>query len=901
MQSALRHFSLRARLLVLSTVLVAILAGTTIYVTAKLAANSRAVAHVTELAKLINLVHDVQVVFGEYRYWVTDLAVSLLNQSEQNAKERLLRLTSKLDEFGRARPQLAAELKKELAQFELYAARAVEQYTDDRRVVGNTMLARARQHSIVFEQKLSQVASDLNDEAAAERAQVIADAAETTRVILLTALGAIVLGFIITLIVLRSISRPLAEVVDAMGALTAGNLNVAIPATAPDEIGVMARTLSLFQDSIIERARLTTEAEERGAALRATFDNMSHGILMFDSQMKLAAWNRQVAALLDLPATFFSGAPSYREFIRFLAERGEYGAVDVGAEVERFTTQAKRHRTFERTRPNGIVLEIRHNPLPEGGVVIIYSDITDRKHYEHALTAARDQAEAMSRTKSSFLANMSHELRTPLNAIIGLSDMLVSNAARFGTEKALEPLRRVHRAGTHLLSLINQVLDLSKIEAGKLELNVETISVAPLVDEVVGTARPLADQNKNNLAIDCPRDLPSIEVDALRLRQILLNLLSNACKFTKNGNVTLHVARSVKDAQQFLEFAVIDTGIGMTPEQVGRLFEEFSQADASTARQYGGTGLGLAITRHLCRMMGGDVTVTSELGKGSTFLVSLPIAAQQPLDEAETQIVEGSTAESESGCVLVIDNDPTARELISEYLRQAGFSVITATGGRDGLKLAKERHPIAITLDVTMPDLDGWTVLAALRGDPQLSDIPVVIATILDERRQGMALGAVGYLTKPIDRDKLLKLIRQHRTRAGPARVLIVEDDADQRQRVRMWLEPLQWLVSEAENGRVAIDQLKEIEPDVILLDLMMPEMDGFQFVAALQEHQAWSRIPVIVITARDLSAEDRRRLNSGVQLILLKESFNPSDLVDRVRQLVAKRPRPQAVPEAAS
>ena len=601
------------------------------------------------------------------------------------------------------------------------------------------------------------------------------------------------------------------------------------------------------------------------------------------------------------PLRFFPALLRTREFIRFLAERGEYGAVNVDAEVERFTTQAKRHRTFERTRPNGIVLEIRHNPLPEGGLVIIYSDITDRKRYEHALTTARDQAEAMSRTKSSFLANMSHELRTPLNAIIGLSEMLVSNAARFGTEKALEPLRRVHRAGTHLLGLINQVLDLSKIEAGKLELNVETISIAPLIDEVVGTARPLADQNKNNLAIDCPRDLPPIEVDALRLRQILLNLLSNACKFTKNGSVTLNVARSVKDAQEVLEFAVTDTGIGMTPEQVGRLFEEFSQADASTARQYGGTGLGLAITRHLCRMMGGDVTVRSEPGKGSTFLVSLPFAAQRPLDEAATQIVEESTAESESGCVLVIDNDPTARELISDYLRQAGFSVITATGGRDGLKLAKEHHPIAITLDVTMPDLDGWTVLAALRGDPQLSDIPVVIATILDERRQGMALGAVGYLTKPIDRDKLLELIRRHRTRAGPARVLIVEDDADQRQRVRMWLEPLQWLVSEAENGRVAIDQLKEIEPDVILLDLMMPEMDGFQFVAALQEHPAWSRIPVIVITARDLSAEDRRRLNSGVELILLKESFNPSDLVDRVRQLVAKRPQPQAVPETAS
>ena len=251
------------------------------------------------------------------------------------------------------------------------------------------------------------------------------------------------------------------------------------------------------------------------------------------------------------------------------------------------------------------------------------------------------------------------------------------------------------------------------------------------------------------------------------MRQILLNLLSNACKFTKNGGVTLNVACSVKDAQEVLEFAVTDTGIGMTREQVGRLFEEFSQADASTARQYGGTGLGLAITRHLCRMMGGDVTVRSEPGKGSTFLVSLPFAAQRPLDEAATQIVDGNTAESASGCVLVIDNDPTARELISDYLRQAGFSVITATGGRDGLKLAKEHHPIAITLDVTMPDLDGWTVLAALRGDPQLSDIPVVIATILDERRQGMALGAVGYLTKPIDRDKLLELSGDIELRPG--------------------------------------------------------------------------------------------------------------------------------------
>jgi adenylate cyclase len=229
---------------------------------------------------------------------------------------------------------------------------------------------------------------------------------------------------------------------------------------------------------------------------------------------------------------------------------------------------------------------------------------------------------------------MSHELRTPLNAIIGLSDMLVKNATRFGTEKAAEPLRRIHRAGTHLLGLVNQVLDLSKIEAGKLELSPESVSLAPLTDEVAGTARQLAEQKSNRLSVDYPRDLGSLMIDPMRLRQILLNLLSNACKFTERGQVSLSVRRTGIDGGCWIEFAVADTGIGMTPEQIAKLFEEFSQAEASTARQYGGTGLGLAITRKLCRMMGGDVTVTSELGKGSVFTIRLPAEAAAAASEA---------------------------------------------------------------------------------------------------------------------------------------------------------------------------------------------------------------------------------------------------------------------------
>jgi signal transduction histidine kinase/CheY-like chemotaxis protein len=504
------------------------------------------------------------------------------------------------------------------------------------------------------------------------------------------------------------------------------------------------------------------------------------------------------------------------------------------------------------------------------------------------------QLELASQHKSQFVASMSHELRTPLNAIIGLTEMMVTNATRFGTDKAAEPLRRVHRAGTHLLGLINQVLDLSKIEAGKLELSPEPVSVAPLIEEVVGTARQLAEQNKNRLIVQTQDRLGPLTVDPMRLRQILLNLLSNACKFTKQGEVTLSV-RKVVDGRHWVEFAVADTGIGMTAEQQAKLFEEFSQADSSTARRYGGTGLGLAITRKLARMMGGDVTVTSEPGRGSTFTVRLPGSP----DGAGAASADGQRPGSD--CVLVIDDDATARELIAEELKAEGLSVVTAAGGLEGLKLAKELRPRAITLDVIMPDLDGWSVLAALRQDGELAEIPVIMVTILDEHRRAVALGAAGYLSKPIDRERLHRLMGRFRVPARPTRVLLVEDDPLQRERVRGWLEGQQWIVQEAEDGRQALARLRASKPDVILLDLMMPEMDGFAVVAAMQKEPLWHDIPVIVVTSRDLDAKERERLNSGVQSILVKEMFRPAELVERIRALVQAKPVLDSEMEAAS
>jgi CheY-like chemotaxis protein len=386
-------------------------------------------------------------------------------------------------------------------------------------------------------------------------------------------------------------------------------------------------------------------------------------------------------------------------------------------------------------------------------------------------------------------------------------------------------------------------------------------------------------------------------VDPLRLRQILLNLLSNACKFTKQGEVALRV-KKVFDGRNWVEFAVSDTGIGMTPEQQAKLFEEFTQADSSTARKFGGTGLGLAICRKLARMMGGDVTVTSEPGKGSVFTARLP-ATVDPSARSPAGLDGGRP--SSADCILVIDDDATARELIADHLKAEGFAVVTAAGGLDGLKRAKELRPIAITLDVMMPDLDGWSVLAALRQDAELAEIPVIMVTIVDEHRRSVALGAAGYLTKPIDRERLHRVISRYRSAARPTRILLVDDDQLQRELVRGWLEGQQWIVQEAGNGREALAHLQEGNPDLILLDLMMPEMDGFAVVAALQKEPGWRDIPVIVITSLDLSARDRERLNSGVQSVLVKETFRPTELVERIRRLVHTKQSVESEMEAVS
>lgn len=523
-------------------------------------------------------------------------------------------------------------------------------------------------------------------------------------------------------------------------------------------------------------------------------------------------------------------------------------------------------------------------------------DLEQRNRAEKELAKAKVAAESANKAKSGFLANMSHELRTPMNAILGYSEMLIEEAEDVGQDDFIPDLKKINQAGNHLLALINDVLDLSKIESGKMEAFAEDFDIGLLIDQVVGTAQPLMSKNNNQLIIERGEQLGNAHQDLTKLNQAMLNLLSNAAKFTNEGTVTLRTERQFLDDGEWLVFSVRDTGIGIPADKLDHVFEEFSQADSSTTRDYGGTGLGLPISRCFCQMLGGDLSVRSSTGEGSTFTIRVPAllpgtkgaTLEEPAQgktpaELETILVSGA-----GRTVLVIDDDPEARDIIERFLRKDGFEVATASSGAEGLRLAHQVQPVAITLDVMMPDMDGWSVLRALKADPSLKDVPIVMLTMVDDKSKGYSLGATNYLTKPVDREHLFDALKNYCVPGKVCSVLLVEDDKSIREMMVRTLEKTSWQVNEAGNGREALEQMTQIKPDLILLDLMMPVMDGFDFLLEMRGNQTWKDIPVIVLTAKDLTAEDRRTLSGKVEQILEKGAYSQQQLVALVQSVIA-------------
>ena len=748
------------------------------------------------------------------------------------------------------------------------------------------------------------------------------------------------------------------------------------------------------------KAEDSARAGREAALLRATLENMAQGVAMYDGDHKLVTWNTLFRKYLEMPDEFLGTDRTFSDYIRYIGARGEFGeGADIEQELRKRIAMLDRSHSFERVRPDGTVLEVRRDPVPGGGFIAIYTDITERKEAEKQLREdeerfraidaaapvgliivsendqnvlhlnpsfceivgkdanallgkplssiftepekskelagiingtsserkefhfkrpdgaeayvmvsrvaldyrgekaviasfvdihdrvqaeielrqAKEAAESASRVKSSFLANMSHELRTPLNAIIGYSEILLEDATDRGDKASMGDLEKIQAAGKHLLGLINDILDLSKIEAGRMDVYLEHVFLTRLVDEVKTIVEPMMKKNGNTLLVDCPQDIGSLQTDLTKLKQSIINLLSNAAKFTKNGTVTLRLARETRDGAPWVKFEVIDSGIGMTDEQMGRLFQAFTQADSSTTRNFGGTGLGLTITRHFCAMLGGSIEVKSKPAQGSTFIIVLPdratkVMAEDGLD-GDRPAVRHEPVPGDIH-VLVVDDDPAVHDVLAATLGKEGYQITHAKDGIEALHLMRTQPPDVVTLDVMMPKMDGWSVLGIMKSEPQLAHIPVIMLTIVDHRNLGFSLGASEYMTKPIDRNRLIALIEKFAVSRRDGTVLVIDDDPDVRAMVKATIDDVGMKATTVANGQAALDWLaSHPQPALVLLDLMMPKMDGFEFLERVRQNPHYVDLPIVVLTAKELTDNERSYLAERTLLVLSKSA----------------------------
>jgi signal transduction histidine kinase/DNA-binding response OmpR family regulator len=518
------------------------------------------------------------------------------------------------------------------------------------------------------------------------------------------------------------------------------------------------------------------------------------------------------------------------------------------------------------------------------GAAMLVADVSRQRAWETELETARDAAETANRAKSAFLANMSHELRTPLTAVLGYCELLEEEMADAGQEALIDDLKKVELNARHLLGLINDVLDLSKIEAEKLEISPREIDVSAFVDEVRTSVAGLLVAKDNRFGVRLDPAVVSLYTDDFRLRQILLNLIGNAAKFTERGEIVLTVAREPHD--QRVTFTISDTGIGMSEDQLAGLFKRFQQADQSTTRRFGGTGLGLALTKALTELLGGTISVRSRLGEGTSVTVALPSAVT--LEPQDAPVVEGAVRSPASGGIgiriLVVDDDSGAREHLFRVLSREGFTVETCADGADVVEKAAEFAPAAVLLDVLMPHMNGWEVLKRLRADARTADIPVIMQTLLDAENVAYALGANGYLRKPFRRSSILHALSGIGTTGAPSAMLI-DDDAEARQRIGRMLRRDGWIVHEHADGQAALDALATERPDVVLVDLVMPVMDGHAFIQAVRRDDEWRDLPIVVLTAEDMADVRVEGLAGMTADIIQKGSMPLAELIARLRR----------------
>lgn len=649
-----------------------------------------------------------------------------------------------------------------------------------------------------------------------------------------------------------------------------------------DQSGAVSGILGTYLD-ITEDMRNVQTLEDSERLFRAILETAGDAILLYDGHGSIRDANRKAEEMFGYDKTTLLA----RRIQDIDDDPDTVLSAAVGCDGRVLMAPVTLERTFRTAddRPLPVEIAISHvRREDECLTVALIRDISLRIRTQRALRDAKEAAEAASRTKSAFLASISHELRTPLNAIILYSEMLQEDAELDGAAQTVEEMGKIRAAGTHLLALINDILDISKVEAGQMQVLPEMFAVADLIGELRDLALPLMARNTNRLTIDCPPDTGLMTSDRLKLRQMLLNLLSNAAKFTTDGDIRLTVRRTGANAAATLDFRVADTGIGMTGEQCRRVFELFAQATPGTHAEYGGTGLGLPLTRMLARLLGGEISVTSTLGEGSVFSIAIPAAWPQaaPVKTAEPAAGEPSPPRT----VMLIDDDPEIAEALALALQPHNCRLVTVTEPEHAVARARRIRPALILLDVLMPVCDGWDVLARLKADPRCRTIPVVVMTVLGDREIGMALGACGFIRKPFAIEAGVRRALHCLTCPITMDVMVIDDDADARNGLCRLLEKAGIPARAAASGMKAIDDMRRVQPAAVLLDLSMPHMDGFDVLDAMQDDPKLAKIPVLVITGIDLSATAIERLRRRTRAIFLKDRFTPAELTDLLKTL---------------
>ncbi len=657
----------------------------------------------------------------------------------------------------------------------------------------------------------------------------------------------------------------------------------------------------LMRDQKLTAAELETTAAQRaqelGAAnlfLDSMIENIPNMIFVKDAkELRFVRLNRAGEDLLGFSREELIGK---NDFDFFPTEQAEHFVsldretlrngrfVDIPEEV--IQTKNKGARILHTKKIP--ILDTAGEPLFLLGVS---EDITEARKAQEAVRKAQEEAERANRAKSEFLASMSHELRTPLNAILGFSELLSDDSTdQFDKETRRRFLDQIHSSGQHLLQLINDILDLSKVEAGQMELHLESVELGSLIQEVRATIEPLARSKSIALSTESTRAI-SLIADSAKVKQMLLNLVSNAIKFTPTGG---RIDIRIRRLESWVEIAVSDSGIGIAKEDLGRLFTEFQQLDAGPGRQQEGTGLGLALTRRFAELHGGQVIVESEVGKGSTFTLRLPLQSAARREAAPVAPPAVATTDPSRPLVLVVDDNPQAAEILSRNLHTGGFRTAVARTGPEALRMAGELKPVAITLDILLPEVDGWEVLNRLKADEATQNIPVVVVSVVDNPSLGRALGAFDYFVKPVDGKALLSRLGQYtfttKVKSEQVRVLVVDDEPANLDLLEALLTPAGFGVLRAGSGREGIDMAISEMPSLILLDLMMPELTGFDVVEALRAEEATREIPIMVLTAKTLTEDDKTALNGQVAAIFQRNSVAGTELTAWLRGIVAQR-----------